>query len=332
MAQEAADPWFVSDGVVVLRPPRPGDAARLIAGRDAEFRRWFGVGSDEPAPTACVTAGGEVVGWVDHEPAAWLTAGESNIGYYLFGPQRGRGLATRALALLLHRMALEGRQHTATLLIDPANTSSLAVAARRRFVLRGTRDGQQLLERPIPPLRYSDGAVTIRRQDPADLDAVLGAIDEQQMSWLWTADERSSWHAMSAPEQRAHTLRGLERSQDRFGSGPKWAFTVDGVATPCVAYIDCDLANPDVPAGEANVAYACHPAHRGQGLVARAVRLILRFLGDHTAAPRAHLVMDPRNTASLRVARAVGAAAVARFVNRRGEEMIRHVIALGSAG
>jgi RimJ/RimL family protein N-acetyltransferase len=60
------------------------------------------------------------------------------------------------------------------------------------------------------------------------------------------------------------------------------------------------------------------------------VRLVLRFLADHTGAREAHVLVDPRNTASLRVAAAVGAMPVADAGDDgdRGDGMVRHVVAV----
>ncbi|MGH2897260.1 MAG: GNAT family N-acetyltransferase, partial [Solirubrobacteraceae bacterium] len=155
--------------------------------------------------------------------------------------------------------------------------------------------------------------------------------DEAQIRWLWQPGEREAWRAMTPDAQREHGRQVLQRSRDAFGSGPKWAFSVDTAAARCVAYVDCDLANAHVPAGEANISYAAHPDARGRGYVSRAVRLVLRFLAEHTAARRADLIVDAENYASLRVARSVGAVEVERWINERDREMVRHSLGTASA-
>ncbi len=142
----------ITDGVVTLCRPAPGDAAVLIAGRDEEFHRWLGEGSPEPAPTACIVVDDAIVGWVDHDTDAdhdWLLPGEVNIGYHLFAPARGQGYATRALELLLRHLAADTDHRTATLLIALGNERSLAVAARADFTAHGEVDGSRYFKRPL---------------------------------------------------------------------------------------------------------------------------------------------------------------------------------------
>jgi RimJ/RimL family protein N-acetyltransferase len=142
----------ITDGVVTLRAMQRGDAEALIAGRDDVFHRFLGEGSPNPAPTAVIEVAGEVVGWVDHDTDAdhdWLRPGEVNVGYHVFASARGRGYATRSVLLLLEHLAESSDHHTATLLIDPANHGSLAVARRAGFAAAGEVNGQRYFRRPL---------------------------------------------------------------------------------------------------------------------------------------------------------------------------------------
>lgn len=159
------DPWSITDGVVTIRPPTEGDRERLIAGRDGEFRRFLGPGSDDPEPTGCIVVADQVVGWVDFDRAReWLEPGEVNLGYNVFAPARGRGYGTRAVELLLHHLASTREATVATLLIDPENARSLALAGRAGFVRHGEIDGNPYWKRPIPPLAFDDAGVAHGRR------------------------------------------------------------------------------------------------------------------------------------------------------------------------
>lgn len=142
------EPPDLTDGVVTLRPPRPGDAQLLIDGRDAEFFRWLGPGAERPSPVACVWVGDELVGWVDYDVERdWLEPGEVNVGYYLFPAARGKGYAARAVELLLQHLDHETDHTVATLLIHPENAKSLRLARRLGFEAKGEVEGDAFFVR-----------------------------------------------------------------------------------------------------------------------------------------------------------------------------------------
>ena len=96
-----------------------------------------------------------------------------------------------------------------------------------RAVTVSSLDHDVLFARPVPPLSYTDGTVTLRRPDGGDLDADVEAKDAEQIRWMWLPGQREAWEAMSAPDQRDHARRGLEQRAADFGTGPKWTFSVD---------------------------------------------------------------------------------------------------------
>ncbi|MEM6291211.1 MAG: GNAT family protein [Myxococcota bacterium] len=198
--------------------------------------------------------------------------------------------AARGLRLWMHRRALEGA------------AEAVRVQARGAVLDRAGLEPSGLAR--VPAVERSDGVVRIRPLREADLEADLAAKDDAQIRWMWTEEEAACWMAMSSEARRAHALEGLRARAEAFGAGPKWCFAADADAS-YVAYVDVDLANPNAPAGDANIAYSAHPAHRGRGYVARAVRLTLEFLALHTGCQRAHILVDVDNEPSLRVARSV---------------------------
>jgi hypothetical protein len=81
---------------------------------------------------------------------------------------------------------------------------------------------------------------------------------------------------------------------------------VDAPGAPDIARVDCDLAHPDVPAGEANVAFSPHSGSRGRDRAERIVALALRFLEDHTGAREARALLDPEGRPRLLSVRSFG--------------------------
>jgi len=141
-------------GAVRLRRFEPADAALIFAGRDEAFRRFIGEGSADPQPAFTILAGDVPVGWVDHDrddDRWWLEDDEVNIGYHVFPEHRGRGHATRAVALVLDHLRDETEHQVATLLIHPDNAASLRVAERNGFVRGADVDGRTFWRRSLRP-------------------------------------------------------------------------------------------------------------------------------------------------------------------------------------
>lgn len=321
--------WARTDGVVTISSPQQGDPARLVAGRDVEFHRFLGQGAGEPDPVACISVDGDVVGWVDHDAErSWLLDGEVNVGYNVFASHRGDGIASRAVQLLLHHLAITQQCRMATLLIDPANARSQALADRNRFVRQADLDGNPFYKRPVPPLIYRQGDVTIRRRRRADVEMDLSGRDDEHIGWLWQPSAIDQCEAMTPSERRAHALAWLADVSDSFGTGPRWTFSIDLTDAVSVGGVDVNLSSDHAPAGEANISYWVHPEFRRRGIAAVAVQLALQFLRDHTGARRAHIMVDPNNTPSLVVAASTGATVEAMTLDRHGRSLLRHSLEL----
>ena len=317
--------WARTDGVVTIRPPQLGDSARLVAGRDAEFHRFLGLGADEPDPVACISVDDVVVGWVDHDAErSWLLDGEVNVGYNVFASHRGRGIASRAVQLLLHHLAITEQCRTATLLIDAANVRSQALADRTRFVRQADLDGNPYYKRTVPSLTYRRRDVTIRRRQRDDLDMDLSGCDDEHIGWLWQPSEADQWETMTPSERRVHALTWLAGVSDSFGTGPRWTFSIDLMDASAVGGVDVNLASDHAPAGEANISYWVHPEFRRRRIAPVAVQLALQFLRDHTGTRRAHILVDPNNTPSLAVAASTGSTIGAMTVDQHGRSLLRH--------
>jgi RimJ/RimL family protein N-acetyltransferase len=139
----------LSDGVVHLRGPDERDLDCIAAGIvDPEVVRWLGPlpGSAEdvlalnrvraaggsPTFTICERDGDRCVGF------AWLNRNDEDpktgsIGYWLLPGARGRGLATRAVKLVVGWAGESGGVRRLRLVTATGNHRSRAVAARAGF-------------------------------------------------------------------------------------------------------------------------------------------------------------------------------------------------------
>ena len=137
----------LTDGVVVLRASTSEDFALISASHDEAGRRYLG--DPHPDPWACIVVGGEVVGWIDYDYGReWLEPTEVNLGFMVFSDFRRRGYALRAVRLLVEKHLVETQCTRATMLIEPDNRPSLAVAEKSMFTEVGSIDGQRFFVCP----------------------------------------------------------------------------------------------------------------------------------------------------------------------------------------
>jgi len=145
---------MLTDGVITLRPPGPGDEDAIYAAcQDPEIQRWTGV----PSPylrehssgylervAAEREAGTSLAFLAVDEEGALLgnfsvmeldrRPGYGEIGYWVAKDARGKGVATRAVVLLRDYAASELGLELIELIIHEGNTLSKRVAERTGFL------------------------------------------------------------------------------------------------------------------------------------------------------------------------------------------------------
>lgn len=146
--EPTALPHRLTDGLVTLRSPAATDAEALVAGYDDQARQYLG-DSPHPDPWACIVVDGLVAGWIDYDfGRRWLGPTEANVGFLVFARHRGRGLANRALTMLVNDHLVDTACTRATMLIEPENGPSLRVAERSEFVEEALIDGERFFAYP----------------------------------------------------------------------------------------------------------------------------------------------------------------------------------------
>ena len=143
----APDPPL-SDGVVTLRPPDERDLPAIEAGiHDLDVVRWFGA----PDATAAGVLALNRRRWAEGSPTlaicerddrcvghVWINlargdATAGSVGYWLLPSARGRGLATRAVRLIVDWSFRDLGIERLRLYAEPANEPSQRVAERAGF-------------------------------------------------------------------------------------------------------------------------------------------------------------------------------------------------------
>jgi RimJ/RimL family protein N-acetyltransferase len=170
----------LTDGVITLRPPEPGDADAIYeACQDPEIQRWTGVPSPYErehstgylARAAAERETGKALAFLAVDDQGTLLGnfsvmeldqrpGYGEIGYWVAKEARGKGVASRAVVLLRDWAAAELDLELIELIIHEGNALSQRVAERTGFLDIG--------EKRIAP-----------RQE--------GATERDHMVYAWTA-------------------------------------------------------------------------------------------------------------------------------------------------
>lgn len=359
----------LTDATVRLRALRPADVGSGAAGersvvaqgRDPESLRWTTVpagytpamGAEYVAEAARGWAAGTgyVLAVADDDDDSFLGSvglrpdapGTYGIGFGLGPWARGRGVATRAVGLLLawafapvpHGLGAKSVQWRANAgnwgsrrvawkagfrgyatvrdLLDHRGTPTDGWVATVRAAEAGRPDGRWL-DVPVLPVTARDGSaweLRAWREDAGDTDAVLRACtDPVTRRWLahlpdpYTADDAAEFLA-TRPAGPA-TGGSISWALAPAGGGP-------GVGGPGVGgpgAVSVSVFDLDAPYGSPKFGWWADPAVRGRGLVSAAVRSaadwLLHDAPDGVRTHRVECAVDAGNDASARVALAAG--------------------------
>ena len=160
MTLRAPDPPL-GDGIVSLRPPDERDLEVIEQGiHDPDVIRWFG----RPTATAAEVLARNRQRWRDGSPTfavcevggpcvghVWMNASPrdpdtGSVGYWLLPAARGRGLATRAVRLLVPWAIRALRLRQVRLVTESTNERSQRLAERSGFAMSGSEPGRSELD------------------------------------------------------------------------------------------------------------------------------------------------------------------------------------------
>lgn len=142
----------------------------------------------------------------------------------------------------------------------------------------------------------SDGVVTIRAHTPADIDGMLEmAVDPEMVKWTSVTTP----HTREMSEDFA--LRIIPRGWDE-GTNRIWAIEANDADGKARFAGNVDIRQTPV----ADIGFALHPWARGQGLMARAVRLAVDWAFNEGGIEIVHWRSHVGNEASLRIAHSTG--------------------------
>ncbi|MEV6103683.1 GNAT family N-acetyltransferase [Streptomyces sp. NPDC051940] len=129
--------------------------------------------------------------------------------------------------------------------------------------------------------------------------------DVPLMPALFDDPDIAYWTPLHSPFDEEAASNRLKKSRENRAEGKalQLAITLDGDDAPLGEVL---LMRTGHPEGVLEIGYAVGPAHRGQGLAARAVRVMTAYAFAELGADQVVLELEAENAASVGVARATG--------------------------
>lgn len=144
-----------------------------------------------------------------------------------------------------------------------------------------------------PAVPLTDGPVFLRYRRASDLDAICAASHDPETQ-RWLTDPPMDAEARAA---------SLARVAEAFRTGRSAPLVIaDTTTDQPIGLINVQFRDDYV----ATIAYSVFPAHRGQGVAPRAVRLAVDWAFADLGLSELLLEIDPENVASVRVAQKCG--------------------------
>ena len=150
------------------------------------------------------------------------------------------------------------------------------------------------IELPVEGL--TDGVVRLRPIADADLDAITAACQDPEISRYTT---------IPSPYERHHAREWMNASAAGMAAGSDLGLlVVEAESGALLGSVGLHGLNP--VNGRCSSGYWVAPESRGRGTAARALRLLCGYAFDELEVRRVELWIEPENSASRRVAAAVG--------------------------
>ena len=259
-----------------------------------------------------------VVGSADLRLPAPRGGQSADIGYAVYPAAQGQRYAAE-LSLMFAAWAFAHHVARVQLRVAVGNLASIKTAGHAGFRFegisralidtpRGNADGAVFSRlptdpngalapnfAPLPAGGLSDGVVALRALEPGDTDAVLATEnDAQSLRWSFTGAENSRDDiAAHVDAARLHWLVG----------GQAAMALLDAQTAQVAGNLTVRRAGPP---GVGGIGYAVHPAWRGRGYTARALRLVRAWALNEGGFNRLELGAKRENVASQRAARSGG--------------------------